>query len=287
MSTSFTLWRRAAGAALQWRLMLLWVVALGLPMLLVTLPMWRALAGLLDHSLLGATLARGTDLPSLMEAFAGPRSGYGPAPLGAAGLLLTLLLSPWLTGTVVTAARAHRRLGLMDLAVGGLREYPRLARLLVWAVLPLGIMGGLGAALVNWAGDHALNVTLEADADRWQMLAMGISALLLLLAHASLDAARARLALQPQARSAVLAWWRGLPLLWRGWGRGWWLYLLTTLPGVLGLALLGLARAHSSAVGWVGVPAALLLGLALVAMTGWMRGARLFAMIEVGRPQVR
>lgn len=287
MSTTFTLWRRAAGAALQWRLLLLWVLALSLPMLLVSLPMWRALAGQLDHSLLGATLAQGIDLPVLVEALSGPRSGYGPAPLGLAGLVLTLLLSPWLSGTVVTAARAHRRLGLMDLAVGGVREYPRLARLLLWAALPLGIMAALGGALMNWVGERALKMTLESQADRWQLLAMLVSALLLMLAHASVDAGRARLTLQPQARSAVLAWWRGLPLLWRGWGRAWWLYLLTTAPGLLGLLLLGLARAHSSAVGWLGVPLALLLGLALVAVTGWMRGARLFAMIEAGRPQAR
>jgi hypothetical protein len=287
MSTTLTLWRRAAGAALQWRLLLLWVLALGLPTLLVSLPMWRALAGQLDHSLLGGTLAQGLDLPVLIEALMGPRSGYAPVQLGAAGMVLTLLLSPWLTGTVVTAARAHRRLGLMDLVVGGVREYPRLARLLVWAVLPLGIMGALAGLLMNRAGDHALTVTLETQADHVQWLAMGLGALLLMLAQASLDAARARLTLQPQARSAVLAWWRGLPLLWRGWGRGWWLYVLTSVPGLLGLALLALARAHSSAVGWIGIPSALVLGLALVAVTGWMRGARLFAMIEAGRLQAR
>jgi hypothetical protein len=283
MNNTLTLWRRAAGAALQWRLLLLWVLALSLPMLLVTLPMWRALAGQLDHSLLGATLAQGLDLPTLIEALGGPRNGYAPASLGLAGLLLTLLMSPWLSGTVVTAARAHRRLGLMDLAAGGVREYPRLARLLVWAALPLGIMGALSGALFKLAGDKADAATMEVVADRWQLLALLVSALLMLLAHASLDAARARLTLQPQARSAVLAWWRGLPLLWRGWGRAWWLYLLTTAPGLIGLALLALARGHSSAVGWIGVPSAVLLGLALVAVTGWMRGARLFAMIEAGR----
>ncbi|MBK7280984.1 hypothetical protein [Candidatus Aalborgicola defluviihabitans] len=37
--------------ALQWRLMVLWMVALLLPTLMLIIPLWRGLAAALDHNL--------------------------------------------------------------------------------------------------------------------------------------------------------------------------------------------------------------------------------------------
>src|SRR3546814_7808555 len=55
------------------------------------------------------------------------------------GALFSLLLSPWLTGTVFVAVRAHTVPGFTALLVGGLKEYGRFFRLLLWALLPMGI----------------------------------------------------------------------------------------------------------------------------------------------------
>ena len=48
-------------AALQWRLLLLWLVLLLLPTALAALPVWRTLAGLLDRSVHAADWARHFD----------------------------------------------------------------------------------------------------------------------------------------------------------------------------------------------------------------------------------
>src|SRR5690606_22607974 len=42
---------RAPFAAMQWRLLLLWVLLLLLPTAVVSLPIWRALSSVLDHSI--------------------------------------------------------------------------------------------------------------------------------------------------------------------------------------------------------------------------------------------
>ena len=42
---------RAPFAAMQWRLLLLWVLLLLLPTAAVSLPLFRALSGVLDHSI--------------------------------------------------------------------------------------------------------------------------------------------------------------------------------------------------------------------------------------------
>lgn len=288
MKSILVLWRRAAGAALQWRLLLWWVLALALPTLLVVLPLWRALSGLLNHALASSALALNFDPAMLVEVFASiDKQRFSGADLGLAGLVLTLLLSPWLTGLLVTSARANRPLGMGDLFLGGWREYGRLGRMLLWSVVPLGIAAGLGGVLLDAAGEHGASATLEAEGDRWQHLALGATALLMLVAQASLDAGRAVLALNPHARSAVVAWWRGWRLLLGQRGRGLWLYLLISLPALAGLGLLALLRVHATPVGVLGVSAAVLLGLALVVLTAWMRGARLFALIETGRERGR
>jgi hypothetical protein len=275
---------RAARAALQWRLLLLWAVLLLLPTLAVALPMWQLLGAGLDHSVHSAALAArldGVALADLMLA----RARYGAA-LGNGALValaLTLLLSPLLSGMSITAARSARAPGFRALVAGGAQEYPRLLRMLVWAVIPLGLAGAAANMAIEAAQRHADAAILPADADRAGMLAMIAAGLLVLLAQATLDAGRATLARDQRRKSAVVAWFAGWKLLARRPLATLGVYLLITVAGLAVAALLALARAHLPPLGAGGFAGALALTQLAVASVAWLRSARLFAMMEAAR----
>lgn len=281
-----TAWNRnlvlGARQAAQWRLLLLWLLALALPLLLTLLPLTVAVAGQLDHSLLGPRLLDSFDLPALADVAAGVRQqGFAPAAL-LCGVLVFVLLLPWLTGTAMASARAPQRLGFAALLKGGLDEYGRMARLWLWALLPLGAAAGIGTGLQHVATEQGLTMTLEADAVHLGQAALALGALLLLLAHATVDAARAQLVLEPRRRSVIAAWWRATKRLLRRPGQVL-LYLAMTAIGLLLAALLGWLRVQLAPVGPLSFLAVLLLGQALVLVLVWMRCARLFALVAAAR----
>ncbi len=273
---------QGARQALQWRLLVLWLLAMALPWLMGLLPLWLALAGVLDRSLIGRRLVESFDITVLAEAmFAlGPR-GYSPAS-GFGALIVFVLLLPWLTGLVLAAARAPERLGFGALIKGGLHDYGRMARLWLWALLPLGLAGAASGALLKAAKDHALTVTLESDAQLLTQAALALAALLFLLAHATVDAARAQLVIEPRRRSVVRAWWRATCGLVRNPSRLL-LYAGVTLAGLLLAALIGWLRIRVAPINGLRFIAALALGQTLVLVLGWMRCARLFALVAAGR----
>jgi hypothetical protein len=272
-----------ARMALQWRLLLLWLAALALPVLLMTLPLGMALGEKLNHSLLASQFADNFELASLVEVFMTlGQNNFSPAAGGLAGVILTLLLSPWLTGMVMASARAELRLDFAGLVKGGLGEYWRMARMLLWALVPLGLAAAAAGGLMKLAENHAEQAILESDAQLWGRLAMVASVALVLLAHATVDAARAQLVIEPRRRSVFLAWWKATRTLVRRPGR----VLVYVLLSTIGLALaaaLGLARLHVSASSGLGLIVGLVLGQCLVLAFAWMRCARLFALVSAGR----
>ncbi len=282
MSAVFT---ASARRALQWRLLLLWLLAMALPLVLAVLPLWATLSRLLDHSLLRTQLLAPLDAAALVDTLMTlPDAHYTPAS-ALGGLIVFVLLLPVLSGLAMTAARAPAAApvpGFAELLQGALREYGRMARLWLWALLPLGIALGIGGALNHAAGEQAQTMILQSDARWLGRGALAVSALLLLLAHATVDAARAQLVLEPRRRSVVAAWWRGTKRLLRR-PRGLVLYALVTAAGLLLAALLGFARLYVAPVDLLSFVLALLLGQALVAVLAWMRCARLFALVEAQR----
>jgi len=274
--------RTAARQALQWRLLLLWLLALALPALLATLPLWMALGGALDHSMLADKLVDGFDPAVFVELISnlGPR-GYS-ANSGLAGLVLLALLLPWLSGTLIAVARSPVVLGLVGLLQGGLREYGRMARLWLWALLPLGLALLVGGALLDAAKEHGQTLVLESDAEWLSRGALAVGTLLFLLAHATLDAARARLALEPQRRSVLKAWWLASQALVRRPGRIL-LYAGITLLGLALAAVIGLVRVQLAPVGAFSLVLALVLAQLLALALVWMRCTRMLALVAAGR----
>ena len=271
-----------ARQALQWRLLTLWLAAMALPWLLGLLPLWLGLAEVLDHALLGRRLVENFDLTVISEAISALRPrGYAPASgLGAA--VVFVLLLPGLTGLVMAAARAPQRLKFGGLLMGAWSEYGRMARLWLWALLPLGLAAAAGGAMLKAAKEQALTMTLESDAELLGRAALVLAALLFLLAHATVDAARAQLVIEPRRRSVVRAWWRGLRGLMQHPSRLL-VYAAVTIVGLLLAALVAWLRIRVAPINGLRFIAALLLGQALVLVLAWMRCARLFALVAAGR----
>lgn len=275
---------RAVRAALQWRLLLLWTALLLLPTVVATMPVMQLLAASLNFSVHAPELATALDLNTISDlGVANGRAGTGIGNGGVLALVFTLLLSPLLAGMTIHAARAAGTPGFGSLFVGGVQEYPRLLRMLLWAIVPLGIVAGIAAGAFAGAKAYGAKAVLESDASHARLLATCIVALLFVIADASLDAGRAVLASDRRRTSAVKAWWHGLKLVLRRPFATLGIYLGITLAGLVVVGLLAVARLQVPPLGVAGFIGAFLLTQLAVLALGWMRGARLFAMLELIR----
>lgn len=274
--------KNASRAALQWRLMLIWLAAVLLPTALLALPVWNTLSPLLDHSVRAPELAHALDGAAFTDIFAEiRRNGVALQAGGLAALVATLLLSPFLTGVIVTAGRSLQVLTLRELAAGGVAEYPRMFRMLLWAVIPLGLAFAIGGSLADMAEDYAAKAVQEADAAPWQLAATIAAALLVALANLTLDAGRAQLAIDRRRTSAVKAWWWGFKLLLRRPSGMLGSYAILTIAGLLLAALFALARLNVQGSNGLLLVAGFVLAQLLVLSMAWMRAARLFALMTV------
>ncbi|WP_215406146.1 hypothetical protein [Janthinobacterium sp. JC611] len=283
-ASGLTLTTRASRAALQWRLLLLWAGLPLIPTILAVIPLWRTLSAGLDQAVHAAALAHQLDLMTVADLVANAgRNGAAVSQAAVIGIVLALLLSPLLSGLVVTAARAPAPLGFAPLLTGAFSEYGRMLRMLLWSIVPLGLALAIGAGALKLADKHAAKAILEADADLARHLALLLAGLLFLLACATLDAGRAALAVDRRRTSAVKAWWRGLDMLRRRPLACLAIYLVITLPGLALYALLGVARLNLAAPGPLAIVAGLLVTQLAALVLAWMRSARLFALIDVKR----
>jgi len=270
--------------ALQWRLLLLWVLLLLVPTAVAALPLLQMLGHLLDHSTHVASWAQQVDALMFSDVFhvLGRRRGalHGAA---VASLLLVLLLLPWLNGMVVASGRAGRALGFSALLEGGLYEYGRMFRLLLWSLLPYIAAFLLAQLCLDRADDHSDDVTLESQAMLAQHVAWSLSGLLVVLAQMWVESARAAFITDGGLRSATVAIGRGLmQLLCRPFSTSL-VYLLLTGVGFALAAGIGLVRVNTLAVGTRGLLIGFLLSQLIVVVLGWMRIARVFALADVAR----
>ncbi|MGW8391183.1 hypothetical protein [Pseudoduganella sp. HUAS MS19] len=274
--------KNASRAALQWRLLVTWLVAALLPTLLLAAPMWSTLSGILDQSVHAPELASSLDLLALSDIMAElKRNKLALQAGGIAALVLTLLLSPLLTGVIVTAGRSQETASFGQLFAGGVSEYPRMFRMLVWAVVPFGLALAVSGAVADVARDMAEKARLESEADAWALFANALGVLLLALANLTLDAGRAQLAIDRRRSSAVKAWWWGLKLLLRRPGAMLGSYLLLTMAGLLAAGAFALARINLAGSNGLLLLAGFLLAQLIVLAMAWMRAARLFALMTL------
>ncbi len=281
---------RALGEALafaaQWRVWLLWVLALALPTWLGIAPLATALGEALDLRPDAATLAQGMTLAQagdLMATLDDATDAISAALL--ASFVVALLLAPWLSGLSIVAARAVRAPKLAELIVGGLAEYPRQFRLLLWAAVPFGLVLLVFGAASAIAAEHAAVATLETSALAGERIALGIGALAFVLAHASIEAARAFIVVRPADGGALRAWWRGVKLLARRPLPAFGLYLAVVAIALVVVYAIALARIRVHAIGWPAFLGALALAQLGVAAIAWGRVARLRALSHLAHDE--
>lgn len=273
--------------AVQWRLLLLWLLIMLIPAALVALPLWRMLSGMLDTSVHSVEWAQG--FSDIM--FSDVMAGFSDHPQWlvtdmAIAQASTLLLSPFLAGMIVGSGRAGRVLGFGALLQSGLIEYGRMFRLLLWSLIPYGLVIGAGMFGSHLAGDHADRAVLESQADLYDHIVHGVVLILLVLMQSIVESARAAFIADTTLRSATRALWRGIKQLFRRPVKTLVFYLVVTLVGLVLASLFGMLRIHVTPVGLVGVVIALLLSQLIVLAFGWMRAARLFALADVARDVV-
>jgi len=271
-------------SALQWRLLLLWVLLLLLPVAMAALPLLQSLGALLNHSTHARAWAQQFDMMmfgDVLQAL-GPQHAMFHGAL-AASLLLALLLLPWLNGMVMASGRAGRALGFGALLQGGLAEYGRMFRLLLWSVLPYVAAGYLVQLGLDKADDASDAAVLEARAMVAQHAAWWCAGVVIVIAQAWVESARAAFMADASLRSASIAMVRGLLQLLRRPFSTLFAYLLVTLIGFALALSLGLARAHTLAVGVQGLLLGFAISTLVMIVLGWTRIARLFALAEVAR----
>ncbi|MEW9573140.1 hypothetical protein ABQJ54_15390 [Rhodanobacter sp. Si-c] len=273
----------AMGTALQWRLLLLWLLLMLLPASVVALPLWRTLGGLLDHSVHAEAWARQFDplmFGDALGAMAGHAAWLGGAALLA--LLLTLLMSPFLDGMAVGSGRAARTLGFAALLQNGWIEYGRMFRVMLWSLLPYAVVVVVAGAGMHLADRHADQAVLEAQADAWAHGARWVLLVVFVLAQAIVESTRAAFIADTSLRSATRAFGRGFMQLLRRPLKTLLFYLVVSVLGLAIASALGIARIHTTAVDG-GFWLALLLSQLIVLAIAWMRVARLFALARLGR----
>lgn len=273
---------RSVGAATQWRLLLLWVGLLLIPTAVASVPIWRALSSLLDHSVHAAAWARHFDALMFGDTMAA-LTPMAPA-LGAGALLsgvLTVLLSPFLNGMALGSALSGRRLGFGHLLQCGVVEYPRMFRLLLWAVPMYAAAFMLAAAASALVDKVDARTVLESRADMLSHWTLGATIVVFLIVQAVLAAARAAFMADPMLRSAT-----------RAFGRGWLMLLhrpCSTLAWFVGISVIGYVVAFALGLLRISMPrgdvALLLLGIGLTQVIalvlGWTHIARMFALRAV------
>ena len=276
----------ALGFALQWRVWLLWIVVLAVPAVLGMVPLQNLLTTALDHLPDGEQLARHLSMAQLGDLGAAVgEAGGGISVALSASALVTLLLAPWFAGLAMTAARAQRAPRFGELVRGALAEYPRQLRLLLWGLLVYLLALGAYLALSHWASERAGRELLESAARHGYWLANGVGIVAFLLAHASMETARAFLVVRPDDGGALRAWWRAVKLLLRRPLPSLGLYLSVLLLGLLLAAVIAIIRIRVAPIGWgLFTLAALLTPLAVIA-TAWARVARLRALAHLAQDE--
>jgi hypothetical protein len=270
--------------ALQWRLLILWIVILLIPTAVMTMPLWHVISSQLNNSVHASELAHHLTMNAIYDVVGAMfvnKLMMHQALMDS--VVLTLLLSPFLNGAIVTAARSTTPLAMGKLVHGGIAEYWRMFRMVVWAIIPFGIAGAITMGMMHWSDGVAEKAILQSDADFASNVTMIIMIVLLIIADASVDAGRAQFVHSTVRRSAIKAGWTGLMMVLKRPVTTLGVYVVITLIGFILAAVFGLLRKNVGDISGVGFVIGLILTQLIVAATAWMKIARLYALAAVSK----
>lgn len=262
---------------LQWRLMLLWIFITLLPTLTVALPLWRVLDDLVGHSVHAEEWARHFNGIFLADvSYALQRSKWIGSAF-VAGIVLTLVISPFLSGMAVAGGRANRALSFGGLLQGGATEYGRMLRLLPLSLVPYGLVVLAARGMSSLIEDKVDAALLPSTADMYGHGSLVVIVLCFIIAQAIVESARAQFIADITLRSSLRAFGRGIVQVVRRPFASVFAYVAITVIGLGLSALIASWRGHSVAVGSEWFVAFLIVQLG-VAVVAWMRTSRLLAL---------
>jgi hypothetical protein len=262
---------------LQWRLMLLWILITLLPTLGVALPLWRVLDDLVGHSVHAEEWARHFNGIFLADVSSALQRSKWIGSAFVAGVVLTLAISPFLSGMAVAGGRANRSLSFGGLLQGGATEYGRMLRLLPLSLIPYGLVVLAAKGVSSLVDDKVDAALLPSTADMYEHGSLVVIVLCFIVAQAIVESARAQFIADITLRSSLRAFGRGIVQVVRRPFASLFAYVVVTAIG-LGLSVLIASwRGHSVAVGGEWFVAFLIVQLG-VAVVAWMRTARLLAL---------
>ena len=269
------------------QLLLAWVLMVWLPAAVVALPATLWLYLNVGHSPQAAAIANDESGAFLSAALTAMRGEEALLAAGAGfGLLLAVLLSPWLTGMIVAQIRTVYRLRVGGVMRAGLGEYLRMLRMLVWSVVLMAIAAALGVAAMMGIEWSTQQIATNSEGVVLSDIGWVLPVLLVVLVHMTIEAGRGWLGADLALRSVVEAWHRGLRMLLQRPGATMAVYLGTTLVGDgLALGFLRL-RALLETDGWPGWLLAFACTQLMVASLAWGRSARLHGLADLATAQV-
>jgi len=274
----------ALRAGLRWRLILLWILVTSVSTACLALPIGQLLANAMDHSVHASEWAQRLDVLMIFDmGYAQQNVMPAIAGAGESAALVLFILLPFLNGAFIASSRAVSPIKLGELIRESLRQYWPMFRMMFMALIPLAIAGVVEWATMKGVKHYGVHAILASDVNHLKWAAVVASLIVFAWASASVDAGRAFLALNPNKRSAIKAWWRGLKLVVVHPLRSLVLYVAVTAIAAILLALVAAFRLHMSATSFWGFLFALLITQLLVAVTAWMHYARQFGMLELAR----
>jgi len=277
--------RRAMLRALQWRLLLVSPVVLLIAAAATAFPFARFLGELFDHSPRWQEMTASLDSPALIGLI---KALSTPAAAGLAtgvqtSVLLAVLFAPVLAGAALVVAESGARPRLRVLLSGAAGYYPRLLRMQLAAVIPLGVAGALGAVVLTWASRVSDHATSEAATHTSGRLAWLVTIIAVFLGQLVIDAGRARLAAEPARRSALLALGAGVKLIVKQPLRALSVGLSSTVVALGVAAVLLIVRQQITQSSGAAVLLAFLIAQLAVASIVWGHAAKLCGLFEIAR----
>jgi hypothetical protein len=277
--------RRAMLRALQWRLLLVSPVVLLVAAAATAFPVAHFLGELLDHSPRWQEMTASLDSPALLgliKALSTPAAA-GLATAVQTSVFLAVLFAPFLAGAALTVAGSEGRPKLRVLLSGAAGYYPRLLRMQLAAVIPLGVAGALAAIVLAWASRVSDHATSEAATHTSGRIAWLLMIVAVFLGQLVIDAGRARLAAEPARRSALFALGAGVKLIVKRPLRTLSVGLSSTVVALGVAAVLLVVRQQIAQSSGAALLLTFLIAQLAVASIAWGHAAKLCGLVEIAR----
>lgn len=277
--------RRAMRRALQWRLLLISPIVLGVAASATLVSLAGFLGGVFDHSTRWRDLTASLDssaLAGLVKAAMTPAAA-GLAPAVQTSVFLAVVLAPFLAGAALVVAEAEARPRFRALLSGAAGYYARLLRLQVAALVPLGVAGIIAGVVLAWASRVSERATSEAATHTSGRIAWLVAVTAVFLGQLVVDAGRARLAAEPSRRSALLALGAGVKLVVKQPLRTLSIGLSSTVLALVVAAVLLVIRQQITQSSVTAMVLAFVLAQLAVAAIAWGHAAKLCGLVEIAR----